>query len=61
MMRIAMEKPCREPRLDELFEDSAMRLLMASDKVDETALRALIASVVGARPVSAWRHCGCWA
>lgn len=56
-----MEKPCREPRLNELFEDSAMRLLMASDKVDETALRALIASVVEARPVSAWGRCGCWA
>jgi hypothetical protein len=60
-MRIAMEKPCREPRLDELFEDSAMRLLMASDKVDEAALRALIASVVEARPVSAWQRCSCWA
>jgi hypothetical protein len=60
-MRIAMEKPCREPRLNELFEDSAMRLLMASDKVDEAALRSLIASVVEALPVSAWRRCGCWA
>lgn len=56
-----MKKLCREPRLNELFEDSAMRLLMASDRVDEAALRALLDRVVASRPASAWRRCECQA
>jgi Spy/CpxP family protein refolding chaperone len=54
-----MKKACREPRLNELFEDSAMRLLMASDKVDEAALRALLVRVVASRPASASHRCAC--
>lgn len=45
-----MEKPCREPNLDELFDDSAMRLLLASDKVDETGLRTLLGTLRRVRP-----------
>lgn len=52
-----MEKPCREPDLNELLDDATMRLLMASDKVDEVALRALLGSVSQHRPVAP-RRCG---
>lgn len=45
-----MEKPCREPNLDELLDDAAMRLLLASDKVDEAGLRTLLGSVRRGRP-----------
>ncbi|HWI27943.1 MAG TPA: hypothetical protein VN668_13300 [Stellaceae bacterium] len=41
---------CREPSLDELLEDGAMRLLMASDQVEEAQLRALLDGVLDARP-----------
>jgi hypothetical protein len=44
-----VEKPCREPTLNELLEDKAMHLLMASDKVEESALRALLGTIVTAR------------
>ena len=52
-----MRNPCREPNLDELLDDSAMRLLMASDKVDEAALRTLIGAVSRPR-AAAPRRCG---
>lgn len=44
-----MAQCCAEPRLDELLEDSAMRLLMARDGVDEAALRRLLGRVTHAR------------
>ncbi len=53
-----MKMPCREPRLDELLADSAMRLLMASDKVDEVSLRRLLGTVVAARPAAQSRRQG---
>lgn len=51
-----MKKPCREPNLDELLDDAAMRLLMARDGVDEAALRRLVGSLASARPAA--RRCG---
>ena len=53
-----MKTPCREPSLNELLEDSAMRLLLASDKVDEAALRRLLGSVLRARPAPEARRGG---
>jgi hypothetical protein len=53
----AMEKPCREPNLDELLDDDAIRLLMASDKVEESALRALLVTIGTAPPVQAAACC----
>lgn len=44
-----MAQCCVEPRLDELFGDSAMQLLMARDGVEEAALRRLILTVTQAR------------
>lgn len=52
-----MEKPCREPSLNELLEDNAMRLLMASDKVEEKGLRALLDVIVAARTPAPPRCC----
>jgi hypothetical protein len=44
-----MEKPCTEPRLDELLGDPAMQLLMARDGVEETMLRHLLSRVRASR------------
>ena len=43
---------CTEPSLDELFGDSAMRLLMRRDGVTEGDIRALLHELKGARAVA---------
>jgi hypothetical protein len=43
---------CTEPSLDELFGDSAMRLLMRRDGVTESDIRALLHELKGARAVA---------
>jgi hypothetical protein len=43
---------CTEPSLDELFGDSAMRLLMRRDGVTESDIRALLCELKDARAVA---------
>ena len=43
---------CAEPSLDELFGDSAMRLLMRRDGVTESDIRALLCDLKDARAVA---------
>ena len=43
--------PCTEPSLDELFGDSAMRILMRRDGVAESDVRALLCALKITRAV----------
>ena len=43
---------CSEPSLDELFGDSALRLLMRRDRVTEGDIRALLLELKDARAVA---------
>jgi len=43
---------CTDPSLDELFEDTAMRLLMRRDGVTESDVRALLCKLEDARAVA---------
>jgi hypothetical protein len=49
---VMFNERCTEPSLDELFGDSAMRLLMRRDGVTESDIRALLHELKGARAVA---------
>jgi hypothetical protein len=48
---VMFNERCSEPSLDELFGDSALRLLMRRDGVTEGDIRALLSELKGARAV----------
>ena len=49
---VMFNEHCAEPSLDELFGDSAMRLLMRRDGVTESDIRALLCELKYARAVA---------
>jgi hypothetical protein len=53
---VMFKERCTEPSLDELFGDSAMRLLMQRDGVTESDIRALLCELKDARAVALGRQ-----